>query len=111
MDLVQDSHLNPKVTFILDAGALLLIYSVRKVTTESKNFPYLFRCILTVTMAVKNFYSTGINFWNLVNALVPIFHNVSKDNMLVDMPGIILFPVPCLLFSIIHIILKSQLGL
>ena len=42
------------------------------------------------------------NLWSWIKALVPIFHKISQDNMLLDMLGNILFPFPQILFFIIH---------
>ena len=37
-----------------------------------------------------------------IKAFVPIFLEVHKDNMVLDMAGYILSPIPCSLFTIIH---------
>ena len=43
-----------------------------------------------------------LNFRNWNEALVPIFQKVFDDNMVIDMSGNILFPVPCLIVCIIR---------
>ena len=42
-----------------------------------------------------------LNLPSGISAVVPIFHKVYQDNMILDMSGNILFPVPCLCKAIL----------